>query len=91
MSASRCEMFADHVELAVYSERTSRTVCASDACACASATSASARSSVTSVWPAFTKSVSSALTDTTVPATCGVICTRLPCTYASSVFSKWRE
>jgi hypothetical protein len=41
---------------------------------------ASAGSSFTSGWPAFTKSVSSAWIDSTVPPTCGVIWMTLPCT-----------
>ena len=53
--------------------RNSRTLCASCASAWSSATWASAGSSRTSVCPAFTKSVSSALIASTVPATCGVI------------------
>ena len=46
---------------------------------------ASAWSSCTSVWPALTNCVSSAPMATTVPEICGVICTTLPLTYASSV------
>jgi hypothetical protein len=55
-----------------------RTVCASCASAASSATRASAGSRRTRVWPALTKSVSSAAIATTVPATCGVSWTTLP-------------
>ncbi len=60
--------------------RTWRTVFASEASACSSATFASAVSSCTSGVPAFTKSVSFAAIFTTVPGTCEVIWTTSPFT-----------
>ena len=59
-SASRAAICALSVPLLTYIVRTSRTACASCASACSSATCASAGSSLTSGWPALTKSVSSA-------------------------------
>ena len=80
VSASRAAICAFSEPLLTYIVRTSRTVCASCASACSSATWASAGSSRTSDWPALTKSVSSALMATTVPETCGVTWTTLACT-----------
>jgi hypothetical protein len=71
---------AASVPLVLYIVRTSRTVCASCDWARSSASCASLGSSRTSGWPAFTMSVSSARMASTVPPTCGVICTIGACT-----------
>ena len=63
-----------------YRPRTLRTVSARLAFASARATSASLGSSFTSTSPACTRLPSSAPMLTTVPGTCGVICTTLPLT-----------
>jgi hypothetical protein len=72
---------AASVALLAYSvPRTSRTVCASWASARASATWASAGVQPDQRLAGGHGSASSARMATTVPATCGVICTTLPCT-----------